>query len=142
MVYRYRSLVIGACALLLAVLHWYTSKMDTQSQWVLVNLLEKIGLMRHDPNAVTTARSAGAFGVDAPFLVMWLGYCGTILAAVAILSALKADRRNEPTLYPAVGCALGALAISLVNPYAGFAAFVTAAILLARGRSRHGREDT
>ncbi len=136
MVYRYRSLAIGASALLLGALHWHTATLEMQKKWLLVNLLERVGLMRHDPNAVTTARSAGTVGIDAQFLVMWLGYCAIVFAVCGIFYALKADHQHEPSLYPAVGCALAALALSLVNPYAGFAGFIITALLLARERTR------
>jgi hypothetical protein len=105
--------------------------------------LTKMGLVRHASTSEPSITEASIFAVNDENALLFLISLSVVLAAIAMVLALVAEYRREPTLYLSAGYTCGALALFLFKPIIGFASMVAgiAAIMVLR-HDRRTHEDT
>lgn len=135
------SFLLGAMAAGMAATAAYLRSIppsDASLTW-----LTKMGLVKHRSTGEPSITEASIFAVNDENALLFLASLSLVLAALAMVLALVAEYRREPTLYLSAGYTCGALALLLFKPLIGFASVVAGivAIMVLR-HDRRTREDT
>lgn len=160
------SLVSGTLAIPFAVVGTYLQSIRGSGSGVLLIWLEKLGVVKEptpvDPSItifhfpslgslgaargpavnVTGAPAmseAGYFSINDENAIAFVVALGIVLGLVAMVTALWAEYRREPSLYLSAGYVCGALAITQIRTLAGLVFFIvgiTSVLVM-----RHQREE-
>jgi len=99
-----------------------------------------MGLVKQSSSGEASLTEASIFALNDGNALVFLMSLAVFLAAAAMVVALIAEYRREPTLYLSAGYTCGALALVQVKPLIGLAAMiagVAAVVVLRHDRRSH-----
>ena len=160
------SLLSGALAIPLAALAVHLRSIRVPDSARVLNWLDNLGFVKQPPpeapsiivfdlpsrgtpgvasdrivsvGGVSEMSDAGHFAVNDENAIVFLFALCVVLALIAMVTAVWAEHRREPTLYLSVGYICGALAIAQVWLLAGFVCAIAgvAAVLILRNQREH-----
>jgi len=136
------SFLVGGFAIGLAATVSYVKQLQLPTSTSL-DWLTRMGIARHSRTSEPSITELSVFAVNDENALVFLTGLAIVLAVVAMIMAVIAEYRNEPTLYLAGGYVCGALAVVVFKPVFGLAAMMAgiAAFLVVR-HDRRVRDDT
>jgi hypothetical protein len=133
------SFLVGVFAVFLTATATYVRSMQIPGRSVSLDWLTKIGLVEQSRTGESSLTEASIFAINDENALVFLMSSAVLLAAVAMVIALIAEYRREPTLYLSAGYTCGVLALVLFKPLIGFVAiavgFAAVAVLRQDRRS-------
>ncbi len=134
------SLVLGAIAVATAATATYARSVHIPASGVVLNWLSRIGLVQERATAVPSVSDPGIFAVNDENALTLLTSVAVFFAAAAIVAALIAEWRREPTLYLSGGYVCGSMALaffSLLVSLVSIVACIAVVLVLRQQRQDH-----
>jgi hypothetical protein len=137
------SFLVGAVAAAMAATAAYLRSVHVPGSGASLNWLTKMGLVKQPSAGEASLTEASIFAVNDENALVFLTSLALVLAATAMVIALIAELRREPTLYLSAGFICGAVAILLFKLLIGLATMMVGIVaLLVLRHDRRSHEDT